>query len=314
MRGKGVVFTQVIRIGTRHYAPYLAARLAAGIDGLNLRGVASIYISQHEKGGMTFFPVDVSGQLWLSPGRIEDIYCFVAGVIADLIVHDVHRVMLEDMLKDGYPGLDEDERFHICQRAIRALWVRLAGGLDGALVPSEDLERVKEGVRAQVYGRALEYLRANSELNVEGFVRFRLRDQVSLMFEMVGQVVEDYLAEREYREFIRLLRYFVDIQEPRIQVVHVFEAPDGSYRLVDQDNREVRSEYLDEILGELSDGVTAGEDLLVSMLITIAPARIILHLRPGSEAVETVKNVFEEKAEVCTGCPRCKADSFKSFP
>ena len=44
--------------------------------------------------------------------------------------------------------------------------------------------------------------------------------------------------DREYREFIRLLRYFVEIQEPKIDTVHVIVNYDNSISL-DGSKREI---------------------------------------------------------------------------
>ena len=35
--------------------------------------------------------------------------------------------------------------------------------------------------------------------------------------EIIDKVVEEYMVEKEYREFVKLLKYFVDIQESKIE-------------------------------------------------------------------------------------------------
>jgi hypothetical protein len=45
--------------------------------------------------------------------------------------------------------------------------------------------------------------------------------------------------EREYKEFIRLLRYFVDIQDPKFDTIHVIVGFDGKYALFDENRREI---------------------------------------------------------------------------
>ena len=45
--------------------------------------------------------------------------------------------------------------------------------------------------------------------------------------------------EREYREFIRLLKYFVDIQDPKFEIIHVVLKPDNKYILLDENKKEI---------------------------------------------------------------------------
>ena len=60
------------------------------------------------------------------------------------------------------------------------------------------------------------YLIFNDNLNLEGFVRFRTKDYWDFLCETVDSAADAYLINREYQEFIRLLRYFVELQEPKV--------------------------------------------------------------------------------------------------
>lgn len=54
------------------------------------------------------------------------------------------------------------------------------------------------------------------------------------MEEIIDNAVDDFLIEREYKEFIRLLKYFVEIQDPKFNVVHVVMEYDDNYMLLDE--------------------------------------------------------------------------------
>jgi putative sporulation protein YtxC len=146
-------------------------------------------------------------------------------------------------------------------------------------------------------------------------VNFRLKDYIKDLEEIVDKAVDDFLMDREYREFIRLLRYFVEIQEPKFDTVHVVVGYDGKYILLDDSKREITNECIQEYASEISEGEMNYDDLLVSSLITFAPRRIIIHCTgqfKNKELMETIKNVFAGRVTVCQGCETCLVSVAKS--
>ncbi len=73
--------------------------------------------------------------------------------------------------------------------------------------------------RNVIVRKLMDYFENTDSLILDGFVNFRLKDYMKDLEEIVDKAVDDFLMEREYKEFIRLLRYFVDIQEPKISTL-----------------------------------------------------------------------------------------------
>jgi hypothetical protein len=48
---------------------------------------------------------------------------------------------------------------------------------------------------------------------LDGFLSFRLKEYRGRLAEVVDKAVDEYMMDMEYKEFIRVLRYFVDVQE-----------------------------------------------------------------------------------------------------
>ena len=62
--------------------------------------------------------------------------------------------------------------------------------------------------------------------------------------------------------------------------------------------------YLEDMLFEEIDL----DDVLVSILVTIAPRRIVIHENnplPSKESVTMIRNVFQDRIVTCQGCERC---------
>lgn len=160
-----------------------------------------------------------------------------------------------------------------------------------------------------------EYFDSADSMVLDGFINFRLKDYMKELEEIVDKAVDDFLMEREYKEFIRLLKYFVEIQEPKQTIVHVLACYDGKYALLDENKNEIINECIREFANEVEEGEINHDDLLVSSLITLAPHRIVIHLTAkfrNKELLETIKSVFADKVTLCDGCDLCAIEPVKS--
>lgn len=157
--------------------------------------------------------------------------------------------------------------------------------------------------------KIVEYLNTTHEIILDGFVNFRIKEYIQELEDVVDRSVDNFLMQKEYQEFIKLLRYFVDIQEPKMEAVHVVSL-DNRYLILDNKYNEITNECLKEFLNEIpEDGDINYDDLLVSSLITMAPLRIYIHSHhriKNMELLETIKNVFVNKVILCTGCQICR--------
>ncbi len=214
----------------------------------------------------------------------------VAHALAQHIVANLEPDLLNQLLRRHYSQFDDAERAEI---------------LDSARVdaPRRDLT-------ARLARRIGDYLAQHGAVNLDGFVTFRLKDYVSGLEHDVDAAVDEFLIDREYREFVRLLHYFVEVQTPKLPEVHVMLRPDGRFELRDHLMQPLASEvpldfHLDSQGAEMN-----LEDVLVSSLITLAPAEVTVHGDDAAQelpSVRTAKQVFGQRLRYCSGCGACEA-------
>lgn len=159
--------------------------------------------------------------------------------------------------------------------------------------------------------KLLEYLENNNEIILDGFINFRAREYTRELEEVVDKAVDAFLMEREYQEFIKLLRYFVDIQVPKLESVHILSGYDSKYVIRDHLQNDITNECIKEFLNEVPDESINYDDLLVSSLITIAPLRIYIHCAnqiTNKELLNTIKSVFLNRVIICNGCSICRGN------
>ncbi|MGI5921849.1 MAG: sporulation protein YtxC [Syntrophomonadaceae bacterium] len=163
------------------------------------------------------------------------------------------------------------------------------------------------GRKNKIAHRVLEYIYDNDFLVVEGFINFCLPDYHKEIKFAIDLAYEELKNEKEYNEFIKLLRYFVDSQPAKTTEVNLLMEDNGFY-LWDGKGIRIKEDFLSSYLDDiLSDDISL-DDILISILITIAPRRIIIHSNDqaaDSSSVEMIKNVFKDRIQVCRGCERC---------
>lgn len=84
-----------------------------------------------------------------------------------------------------------------------------------------------------VFERVLDYLRENSRINLNGFLRFRLRDIVESLHAAVDIAAEEFILFEEYDELMQLLGLFSDIRPADGGEINVMLRPDGSCTVTD---------------------------------------------------------------------------------
>lgn len=204
-----------------------------------------------------------------------------------LIFDQLQTRWLERLLSGRYSYFDQDEQKEILEHA----YIELHNS-DNLFYPR--------------MWQALEnYLQENNRLDIEGFIRFRMKDYWNYLSETLDSAVDRYLIAQEYQEFVKLLRYFVDLQEPKMNLVNVIFEDDGGFSFLDETGSPIRIDYLEGIILEVGQNELDYEDLLISALITIAPARIVLHGETSSHVTETITSIFAEKVSICSNCSLC---------
>lgn len=147
------------------------------------------------------------------------------------------------------------------------------------------------------------------EINVKGFLDFRTREINKDICSMVEKIVEKYMIEKEYNEFINLLRYFVEVQECKLERVDLFIGPkDGAYILRGDDGNDMMESLLNDLCDNKTMGEISKDDLIISGLITTCPRKIVIHSSErckSKELINTIQNVFENRVEYCSGCNEC---------
>jgi putative sporulation protein YtxC len=153
------------------------------------------------------------------------------------------------------------------------------------------------------------YMQQHSVLNVEGLTRFWLRRLEPDLGYAIEKAIDEYLMDREYQEFVKLLRHFLHLQTSRSSLIHLILGPHA--RLIDQDGLEFLEENSNDDRDDLNETDLQEDDMIISTLITLAPVRLKIHFAGKNQdeqvLLDTIKRVFEERVTFCERCEICQS-------
>lgn len=211
----------------------------------------------------------------------------IMNTLASIVFGQLSQFWIQRLLRLNYAYFDHDEQQSIIQSAYR------------------HLNTCSKVLYHQVYSALTEYLISNNQINLEGFIRFRVKEFWTFLQDVVDTAVDEYLAEQEYQEFVKLLHYFVELQEPKIDLINVIVDQPENFQILNSEGNVIQTEYLEGIILEIGCDELDFEDFLISALITIAPAKIILHICHGKRIEKTILSIFGSRVCVCNGCSLC---------
>ncbi len=156
------------------------------------------------------------------------------------------------------------------------------------------------------------YLKNNKSIIVEGFINFRLPDYMNHLDYYIQEAVNQFILDKEYFEFVNLLKGYVDSKIPNDKVVNLVYVNSEAI-LLDSKGNIIELDSFNSIY--LSDITFSNNDYVLNTLVGLLPTKIILHLiTPNDNFIDTIKLIFENKVTECDGCEMCHAyNTLKMF-
>jgi putative sporulation protein YtxC len=243
-------------------------------------------------------------QFPLGPGPLDKKnYCDRVGrVLAEYTLSDQEPLLLRNLFQNRFGLKDAVETDALIAEAVSLL--------DGEPEIGETwMGRGRERRLLKLTTRYSHYLEDHERLHLDGFLRFRLSDYRIEVQEAAETAIEERLMERQYQEFMTLLKSMVEWQETRTSAVHVLHSGGHAFRLLDEEMRPLDQNQID-IDGfekkELADVQEEQEEesQVVSRLLAASPRQLFIHTpEPESQVIRTIIGIFGDRAALYPDLP-----------
>lgn len=163
--------------------------------------------------------------------------------------------------------------------------------------------------KEKIYKQWLNYVSNYKTVILDGFITFCIKDYKEILNSIVDYSINSFLVEREYLEFIELLRLYINSKTSNIDLLHLVYLEnnaillDCNRNLVPIENNITNTKFLSDIS-------FSRNDYCLNTLLTLIPAKICIHLiDEEDEFINTLKLVFENRITICHSCDLCQVMS-----
>ena len=215
-------------------------------------------------------------------------YDFLTELIGKVVIEFYEEKMLKQLINYNYFYFDEYEKNKILENCMQLIESEM---YNTKLLDNKNIK---------------EYVKENKAMILDGFVYFRLKAYLEYLDEIVDNGVNQFIIEKEYREFISLLRVYVESKVPEYNLLHLIYINGESILLDEKRNIVSVSEniYNAKYLSDIS---FSSNDFALNTLLCLLPRRIEIHLIDDEdEFINTLKLIFEGRVTICKDCDICK--------
>lgn len=224
--------------------------------------------------------------------KISSILCF-------LVIDEVEETLLRRLIIQNYFYFESTERDKILEICFDLM--------------TDDFTKIFDKKFKLLYNVFYDFLSKNKSIILNGFMNFRLKKYMSFLDEIVNEAVNCFVVEKEYLEFISLLKLYINSQTCTCELVHIVFSNTESM-LLDENKNLIM--VTDEIFKAkyLSDITFSSNDYILNSLLTLLPKNIYIHLidNDKDEFIHTLQLVFENRIHLCTDCNICHL--YKKIP
>lgn len=225
----------------------------------------------------------------------------IASILSFLVIDELEEDLLKQVISQNYFYFDSNEKNKI-----------LAICFD---VMAEDFSKLFDEKFNLLYPIFYNFLLDHKCIILNGFIPFRLKKYLNFLDGIVNEAVNRFVIEKEYLEFISLLKLYINSQSCTCDSVHIIFSPCESL-LLDKDKNIIFVK--DDIFKAkiLSDISFSSNDYILNSLLTLLPKKIYVHLIDGyiDEFINTLQLVFEKRIHLCTDCNICQLYKKSKIP
>lgn len=223
----------------------------------------------------------------------EDFVSKISYILSFLVIDELEDDLLKRTITQNYFYFNFREKQTILQNCFDLMLENFSNLFDTKL--------------HYLYSNFYNFILSNKSIVLDGFINFRIKNYMNILNDIVEEAVNSFIIEKEYLEFISLLKLYINSQKSGSNVIHLIYNSTNSFLL---DENKLKIELDDSIFKAkyLSDISFSDNDYILNYLLNSLPNTIYVHLIDNyiDEFINTLQLVFENRIKICTDCSICE--------
>lgn len=211
----------------------------------------------------------------------------ISSILALCVIDELEYDLINKILIQNYFYFDSNERKKILDICFE--------------ITTDDFGLLFDKKFSALYNEFFKFISTNKTIVLNGFINFRVKKYLDILDEISSQAVNNFIIEKEYLEFISLLKLYINTQSSTCNVVHIIYSDTESILLDQNKNKiDIQTELFN--LKYLSDISFSSNDYTLNSLLTLLPKEIYIHLTDNyiDEFINTLQLIFEKRVHICT--------------
>ena len=218
----------------------------------------------------------------------------ISSILSLLIIDELEESFINKIILDYYFYFDSNERKDILNLCFDIM--------------SNDFSDIFDKKFNILHNIFYNFLLNNRNLYLQGFTNFRLKPYFKILDDIVSEAVNCFVVEKEYLEFVSLLKLYINSQDSTCNLVHLIYSSHEEDSILLDENKEIIDTSNNNLNAKfLSDISFSNNDYTLNTLLTMLPKEIYIHLIDDyiDDFVNTLIAIFENRVHICTDCNIC---------
>lgn len=256
------------------------------LENLNCLNLDDVYFSCHKFNLYTNVFIHYKGK------KLELFLSSISHILVFLVFDLYEKNIIQKIFKHEYFYFDNIEKSQI----LEILEINSTDNIENFTN--------KENILFNIF---YNFLKSEDVLYLQGFVNFRIKKYIDELEYLLEDAINQYLLEKEYSEFVSLLKLYINSEPSQVDLVHLIylkDTPlllDENKNVIDIDSNLFNAKYLSDI-------TFSSLDMILNTLLSLLPKKIYIHLidKEPNEFIDTLSLIFENRVVLCNECNICK--------
>ena len=218
----------------------------------------------------------------------------ISSILSLLVIDELEENFINKIILEYYFYFDCNERKDILNLCFDIM--------------SNDFSDIFDKKFKLLYNVFYNFLLDNKNLYLQGFTNFRLKSYFKVLDDIVAEAVNCFVVEKEYLEFVSLLKLYINSQGSSCNLVHLIYTSNEEESILLDENKEIINISHHNLNAKyLSDISFSANDYTLNTLLTLLPKEIYIHLIDDyiDDFINTLITIFENRVHLCTDCNIC---------
>ena len=216
----------------------------------------------------------------------NDFFAEISSFCSLLVIDEVEKSLFNKLLIQNYFYFDLRDRKEIIEICFELL------SSDFAIKFNEKYNLL--------YNSFFDFISNNKVIFLDGFINFRIKDYISFLDKILQEAIDIFILEKEYLEFISLLKLYINSTPPLSNIVYLIYFKDEPI-LLDENKNILKITTSIEKAKYLSDISFSSNDYVLNTLLNLLPKTIYLELLDNNyphEFINTLSLVFDDRLKL----------------